>query len=237
MPDVRGLRWFCPSSCGAYHILLFLGMLLFLTAALADRCFMASPTSCDLQCNPGFTCTMYAIVSQDVHVGTSLPHAWPQELFSMVNKERFCNAFTHASFMTLKPELHGWCRQVWLLTTWDVARRFNLLLLFRSWKFLSSVHFTSWNIAMWGLSLRVPFPLSHWTSDLSWNFSSFFTDYASNITFPGAVFSSNCMFYISFDPLPVFYKICIRVVTNNHWTELKTGCLELSSVKVIRANI
>lgn len=30
MPDVRGLRWFCPSSCGAYSILLFLGMLLFL---------------------------------------------------------------------------------------------------------------------------------------------------------------------------------------------------------------
>lgn len=214
MPDVRGLRWFCPSSCGACHILLFLGMLLFLTAALADRCFMASPTSWYLQCNPCFTFKIYAIVSQDVHAGTSLTHAWPQELSSMVNKERFRNAFTHASFMTLKPELHGWCHQVWLLTTWDVARSFNLLLLFRSWKFLSSVHFTSWNIAVWGLSLRVPFPLSHWTSDLSWNFSSF----SSQIMPPTLHFlvlfcSSNCMFYISFYPLPVFYKICIRVVT------------------------
>lgn len=39
------------------------------SAALAGRCFMilASPTSWDLQCNPGFTFTMYAIVSQDVH--------------------------------------------------------------------------------------------------------------------------------------------------------------------------
>lgn len=39
------------------------------SAALAGRCFMilASPTSWDLQCNPGFTFTMYAIVSQDFH--------------------------------------------------------------------------------------------------------------------------------------------------------------------------
>lgn len=39
------------------------------SAALAGRCFMilASPTSWDLQWNPGFTFTMYAIVSQDVH--------------------------------------------------------------------------------------------------------------------------------------------------------------------------
>lgn len=150
----------------------------------------------------------------------------------------FLRSSIHASFTTLKPEPHGWCRQVWLLPTWNVARSFNLLLLFRSWKFLSFVHFTSWNIVVWGLSLRVPFPLSHWPSDLSWNFSSL----SSQIMPPTLHFlvlfcSSNCMFYISFDPLPVFYKICIRVVTNNHWTELKTGCLELSSVKVIRANI
>lgn len=130
---------------------------------------------------------MYAIVSQDVHAGTSLPHVWPKELSSMVNRGRFHNAFTHASFMTLKPELQGWCHQVWLLTIWDVARSFNLLLLFRSWKFLSSVHFTSWNIAVWGLSLRVPFPLSHWTSDFLEIFRLFLHNYAFNITFPGAV--------------------------------------------------
>lgn len=116
---------------------------------------------------------MYAIVSQDAHAGTSLPHIWPKELSSMVNNGRFRNAFTHASFVTLKPELHEWFRQVWLLTTWDVVRRFNFLLLFRSWKTLSSVHFTSWNTAVWGLSLRVPFPLSHWTSDFLETFHLF----------------------------------------------------------------
>lgn len=39
MPDVRGLRGFCPSSCGAYSILLFLGLLLFLICSSCRQVF------------------------------------------------------------------------------------------------------------------------------------------------------------------------------------------------------
>lgn len=107
MSDVSGFRWFCPSSFGAYNIVLSLELFLFVVCS--------SPQQTDVSWSwhlqhlgifnaiPASLSQINAIVSQDLYAGTPLPRVFS----SMVNKGRLHVPFTHVSFMPLKPEAHG----------------------------------------------------------------------------------------------------------------------------------